>query len=93
MDNDRFSYQFLRSNACNPVYNVEHMPVNYLPSSFQVCNWCGENYNGAYCPYYSYSPPQPHYNPSWSSCVDHAWSYQQEEAKRIEEQSLEIKMK
>ena len=93
MDNDRFSYQFLRANACDPVYNVEHIPFNYFPSSFQICNWCGENHNGAYCPYYSYSPPQPHYNPSWSSCVDHAWSYQQEEAKRIEEQLLEIKMK
>ena len=93
MNNDGFSYQFLRSNACNPVYNIEYMPFNYLPSSFQVCNWCGEDHNGAYYSYYSYLPPQPHYNPFWSSCVDHALSYQQEEAKRIEEQLLDIKMK
>lgn len=76
MDNDEFSNKFLRYNACDPVYNVEHMQFNYFSSYFQVCNWCGENHNGANCPYYSYSPLSPHYNPSWSSCMDHTRSYQ-----------------
>ena len=93
MDNGRFSYQFLRSNACDPVYNVEHMPFNYFSSSFQVCNWCRENHNRAYCLYYSYLPSQPHYNPSWSSYMDQTWSYQQVEAKRDQKQLLVIKMK
>ena len=76
MDNDRLSYQFLRSNACDPVYNVEHMEFNYFLSYFQVRNWCGENHNEPNCPYYSYSPPLPCYNLSWSRCMNHPWSYQ-----------------
>ena len=64
MDNDRFSYQFLRSNACDPVYNVEYMEFNYFPSYFHVYNWCGENHIRAYCPYNSYSLSSPDYNQS-----------------------------
>ena len=107
MNNDEFSYQILRSNTCDNVYNVEYMQFNYFSSYFQVCNWCGKNHDGAICPYYSYSPLSPHYNPSWSSCSDHTWSYQQEPksnlvgvfenfiqtTKKIEERYLDDKSK